>query len=1183
MIYSLSRRGNGIGQLASQLFLVSEEPTVTFAPKRDVAPLLALLSYVAAGLFANNIAIAGSRVKTQPTVPQIATPTKDPSAVVGSRAGSSEGSKSLAQVRTTSYSTAVFIENLGQFDSKVRYQMKIGGQTAWLTTDGVVFDAIRPRDSENVAATSIRGGLADPSGPLSPSVAPERREPPSRMVDRLVFTEDFVKANCCSKVEAIGQREGIYNYFQGQDPAEWRTNVRSFNEVVYRDVWPGIDLRLYGNGANLEQEFVVQPGGDLDRIQISYRGIENIGISRDGSLEVDTAFGKLRESQPRIYQQIANKRVIVDGHFKLISGNSYAFQVGAHRPEYPLIIDPTLLYSTFLGGSAGLSYNNVTERANGVAVDASGNAYVGGYTASPDFPTTPGSFQTSPPGSGFITKLNATGSALIYSTYVGSCCVGTSFAPVSVSAITVDAAGQAYVTGVTGAGASFPTTSNAYWPTDKLHSCTSDFFVAALNPTGTRLVYSTCLGIDSGTANGVAYGYYPRAIAADSSGHVSIVGGAKSYIPTTANAYQASYPGGGSAVFVSVFDTKGSGTSSLVYSTYLGSSVHSGVLGDPGPVGYGIAVDSYGKVYITGYAYHDFPVTPGAFQTSHSPANVTDAFVAKVDPSASGAGSLVYSTYLGGLPGCSGGCPGSIGTAIAVDDSGSAYVTGTPSAGSFPITTGAIQTSVGGVFVSKLNAGGSQLTYSTYLGTNDSSSGIAVDSLGNAYIVGSIRALYGVLPVTSDAFESAAIAKSSDYSSAFLAELDPTGSAVVYASFLGGSLTDVATGVAIDQTGDAYVTGYTQSFDFPATSSAFQTTLNPHPLISECPDLIGSGCRGLDAFVAKFPLGLSQTLSVSSLWPTSGGNSGTVSPAVVGTGFHGGATARLNCSGQSAIVGTNPTVEARGRLLTTTFDLAGKQPSKCDIVVTNPDGTSATLSQAFTVQKGGASSIQITLSGVAARQAPPETAFSLSKAAFFVTAQNTGNVDAPGVLVAAALSSGFSLAGVQPPGLDSVPNMAAAGVASWSIPNLAPGQSTVLTYLGTTAPAAAFSPVPIGPVWGLPGLPPKIPLPPAPAFPLPTGAPYPTVAEVLSCIEDNVQGGENDGGNCMEAGAEVRAGSGCLRLRPHEQRMRLRLGRVSGSCTQVRPYGEVRAYWHPPQRPQRRLSANQQYLHRRWW
>jgi hypothetical protein len=819
-------------------------------------------------------------------------------------------------------------------------------------------------------------------------------------VDRLVFTEDFVKASCCTTVEAKSPLEGAYNYLESSDPNKWHGNVRAYGEVLYRDVWPGIDLKIYSSGTDLEQEFVIQPGADLSRVQISYRGIDRIAVAGDGALEVDTAFGKLRETKPQLYQQIGGKQVAVDGRFRITGDTSYSFDVGPYRTDEVLVIDPTLLYSTFLGGS---EVNvNVTESAAGIAVDASGNAYVAGVTGSTDFPTTPGAFHLSPPGGSFIAKLNATGSGLVYSTYLDPNAI--------ITAIAVDAAGIAYVTGFTNA-TRFPTTATAYWPTQANQGCSgADFFVTALNSTGSQLVYSTCLGASAGQWN---YGYLPHAIAVDSSGRAYIAGGISGYIPTTANAFQPTLPGAGYAAFVTVVDTKGSGASSLVYSTYLGSSIGTGLLGGGGSIGYGIAIDTFGKIYITGSAYRGFPVTPGAFQTSYG--GQADAFVAKLDPSASsGAQSLIYSTYLGGTG-------SDLGRAIAVDAAGSAYVTGTTISArfDFPVTPGALSTP-GNAFVTKLNAGGSKLVYSAYIPRDAEGYGISIDSSGNAYVVGGASVS---LPVTPDAFQG------TPRSGAFLVELNSTGTGVIYGSYLGGNTFHYgswANSVAIDQAGDAYVAGWTTAFDFPVTSSALQPVLHGNS----------------DAFVTKFPLGGAQTLSVTALAPTSGGNSGTVSPQIFGTGFHAGGSAKLNCGGRS-IVGANLTVASGGRFLNTTFDLTGVSPGKCDVTVTNPDSTSVTLSQAFTVQQGGAPNIQIYLSGVEARKVSHAVPLGPANMLNLATITNTGNTDAR-ALVTLPINSPFLLTSVSPTGTNDFTVLASNGTAVWA-PSLPVGSSQVLT------------------------------------------------------------------------------------------------------------------------------------------
>jgi hypothetical protein len=978
-----------------------------------------------------------------------------------SRSGVSAESKSLsrATLKNAPRSTAVFIENVGQFDPRVRYQVKIGAQTAWLTAASLVFDATRPTEgAAGIAELATRDPFADLLGPLPTSVALDPAKPPSRSFDRSVFSEDFVGTVCCSKVEGKGLRPGIYNYFQSNDSTKWRTNVHGYSEVVYRDVWPGIDIRIYGNGPDLEQEFIVQPGADLNRVHISYRGIDKIELAQDGSLQVDTAFGKLRETSPVIYQEIAGKRETVSGRFSLRTSTSYGFQVDSYKPEYALVVDPTLLYSTFLGGSAGDYAWNVfntyfgytlDEYAAGIAVDASGNAYVAGYTASTDFPTTTGAFQVSGSG-GFVTKLNATGSALVYSTYLGP----------SISAVAVDSAGSVYVTGG-GAGQTFPTTSSAYYPTDSSHHCNQDLFLTVLNSTGDKLTYSTCFGASA--AN-------PSALAVDSRGRAFIAGRVSGSVPTTPNAYQTSYPGVGSAAFVTVIDTTASGASSLLYSTYLGIS---GTGAAQGAYASGVTVDSFGNIYVAGYATAGFPVTAGAFQTSHVGDNSCyvpceynpcaaprchDAFVAKLNPLALSSGqSLIYSTYIGGAG-------EDTASGIAVDGAGNAYVTGTNYYGDLPVTPGAFSTtgsfgySVPYAFVTKLNPAGSALVYSTYLrratsGDGSTATAIGLDSLGDAYITGSTSA--ADFPVTPDAAQSAKGDPTHDFTDAFLTKLNASGSGLLYSSYLGGNRNDVANALAVDPAGDAYVAGYTESLTFPVTPFAFQPVLNPNPTQATCSANTNgrlNGCHGGDAFVTKFPLGSSATLSITSIVPVSGGNSGTVSPRIFGTGFHDGATAKLSCGGQS-IPGTNLSVGTGGRFFDTTFSLTAAVPGKCDVVVTNPDGTSTTLSQAFTVQQGGLPNIQVYLSGVEARHVSHAIPLGPADALMIVTVSNTGNVDSPGGLVLQDFIPGYSLTSVSPAGATSLATLNADSEIAWSSPSLSAGSSQV--FVSTTQTNAA--------------------------------------------------------------------------------------------------------------------------------
>jgi hypothetical protein len=854
-----------------------------------------------------------------------------------------------------------FLENRGQFDEHVKFALRGHGKTVWLTENGLVFDVLRDiSDGKNkqLRPTDTSVNSQVPLGAL-----PSKNASVTQTKERLVFNEDFLNANAISKIEAGDLQQGAYNFISGNDPAKWQVHVQAYGEVVYHDMWEGIDVRVRRNGTTLEQEFIVRPGGDLSRVQIAYRGIDGLSISPDGLLEIQTKFGKLQETRPRIYQEIAGNRIEVDGRFKLLSESAYTFDVSAHRENYTLVIDPTLQYSTFLGGSAGndIYTTGNQEVATGIGVDASGDAYVAGYTASTDFPTTPGAFQVSPPSGSFITKLDPTGASLLYSTYLGN--------SDSIQAIAVDSTGNAYVTGYT--APTFPTTPNAFWPTNSNQSCTSaDFFVTELNSSGNQLLYSSCFNVST---NLLAYGYYPRAIAADNHGRVFVAGGAGDGLPTTTNAYQPIFPGGSSA-FVSVFDTTISGSSSLIYSTYIGPANRSS-----NALAYGIAVDPFGKVYVAGSTLPGFPVTLGAYQTDYPPCipngNLCTpsgaSFVAKVDPSTPGSPSLIYSTYFGGL--------GSTNIyAIAVDSSGSVYLTGGTSGSyyqTFPITPGALQATAGqnvtASFVTKLNPAGSGLVYSTFVSDQRLSIGyaIAVDVLGDAYVVGQVNG--STFPVTTDAFQTTYIKQggNTDYASAFIAKLNAIGSALLYSSYLGGAQDDVATAVTVDQAGDAYVAGRTSSSNFPVTTGVFQPVMD------------GTG----DAFVTKFPLQTNQSFSISSLTPSIGGNTGTVTMSILGAGFHSGATVRLE--GATTVPAVTVVVGYLGSTIGATFDLTSAPVGAYAVVITNPGGSTTSMPNAFLVQQGGAPSLSLSIVGLDVMR--PSIPYE-----YDVVYHNTGNVDA---------------------------------------------------------------------------------------------------------------------------------------------------------------------------------------------
>jgi hypothetical protein len=452
------------------------------------------------------------------------------------------------------------------------------------------------------------------------------------------------------------------------------------------------------------------------------------------------------------------------------------------------VIDPGLVYSTLLGGSG-------SDIGRAIAVDSNGNTYVTGLTTAPNFPTTVGAFDVAHNGSGdvFVIKLNANGSALVYSTFLGGALSDDA------NGIAVDASGQAVVTGRTDSS-NFPTSAGAHDPS---HNGSTDGFVTKLSADGTGLVYSTYIG-----GSGVDWG---NGIALDSAGNAYVAGQTESAsFPTTPGVLDTTLGGGGDA-FVAKLDPAGT----VLFSTFLGGA-------SGGEVANALAVDFAGNAYLTGFAGLGFPTTAGAFDTSYNGGG--DAYVAKLNPVGS---ALVYSTYLG-----TGGDDHGLG--IAVDLDGNAYVTGRTNASTFPITAGAFDTTYNGglndAYVTKLNADGSALVYSTFLGGSgiDWGRAIAVDAVGNAYVAGLTDS--SNFPTTAGAFDTTF----NGGFDAYVTVLRPDGSGLAYSTFLGGEGTDQANGIAVAPGGDAYVTGSTD-FTFPTTAGAFDT----------------SGNGGIDAWIAK--------------------------------------------------------------------------------------------------------------------------------------------------------------------------------------------------------------------------------------------------------------------------------------------------------------------------------------------
>jgi hypothetical protein len=620
---------------------------------------------------------------------------------------------------------------------------------------------------------------------------------------------DFQGADSHATLEAQKRLSGEVNYLVGDEPAKWQLGLSTHGELLYGGLWPGINMAVRGEGGNLKYEFHLKPGASVEDVRLAYRGAEGLSVGAGGELLVQTSLGVLKDAAPVCYQRIEGERVAVESRYKLVGDGGYGFAVGAYDPRYPLVIDPGLDYSTFLGGT------DSGDVGSGIAVRF-GSAYVTGSTGSSDYPTTPGAFDTSLNGANdaFVTKLNASGSALAYSTFLGG--TNDDYG----SDIAVDGKGRAYVTGGT-QSANYPMTRGAF---DTSYNGRTDAFVTKLNASGSALAYSTFLGGTNTDANTDYLG-----IAVGRGGRAYVTGTTYSTdYPATPGAFDTSLNGANDA-FVTKLNASGS---ALAYSTFLG-----GTGGDE--AGRDIAVRD-DRAYVTGVTDSaNYPTTRGAFdRTFNGPTFVDDAFVTKLNASGS---ALDYSTFLGGTE-------YDQGYGIAVGRGGRAYVTGYTDSANYPTTRGAFDTSLyefGGdrdAFVTKLSASGSALAYSTFLGTRrgngiDQGLGIAVDGRDMAYVTGSTSSTD--YPTTRGAFDTS-------YNGgfdAFVTKLNASGSALAYSTFLGGTNFDSGEGIAVGRGGRAYVTGFTSSTDYPTTRSAFDTSYN------------GGDAGEYDAFVTKLPTG----------------------------------------------------------------------------------------------------------------------------------------------------------------------------------------------------------------------------------------------------------------------------------------------------------------------------------------
>ena len=718
-----------------------------------------------------------------------------------------------------------FEMNQGQTDASVQFLARGAGYILFLTPGEAVLSLHSPH-----ASTAKLGRLATPN-PLRPSPSQLSAGTPTSKV-RL----QLIGSNTAAKVEGVDPLPGKSNYFAGNDPAKWHTDVPTYAKVRYTNVYPGIDLLYYGNQeGRFEHDFVVAPGADPRAIAIGLRDSDGAVPDKNGGLTLHTKNGDLTLQSPTVYQHISGQRKTITATY-LLANNQIKFQLGSYDKKAPLVIDPVLRYTAVFGGTGD-------DVAQAIAADGSGNAYVTGYTYSLDFPLAH-PFQRPPTNNAypvaFVSKINAGGTALLYSTYLGGAggpvpglCCGSG-GDVEAFGIAVDNSGRAYVTGSTYGG--LPT-RNAYQPTK---AGFDDAFLTVLSPAGDSLVFSTYLG---GTSPDQG-----RAIALDASGNAYITGSTYGGFPAL-NSVQKQ-----GRTFVAKFNRSGV----LQYSSNFSNGVTVNA----------IAVDISGAAYISGFQQGtgSISVTNNAFQkTCLSPCG----FITKFSPSGA---RLAYSTYFPSLP-----------THIAADSSGNAYIVGGAGPG-FPVTKNAFQKTFGGSnidgFVTKLNPSGSALIWSTYLGGSggDAVQSIALDQYRTVYLTG--------FTTSSDFPVKAPVQPYRGGIAGFVTTLSGSLGSIEYYSTHIGTAND-ANFIAVDKALNVYV-----STGISSTPGALSTGTSGNPgglhdvFISKLVimDDLALGVSGSSSAVAHGG-NLTYTIAVTSKGPDFGYNVRIDDPLPAGTTF----------------------------------------------------------------------------------------------------------------------------------------------------------------------------------------------------------------------------------------------------------------------------------------------------------
>lgn len=761
-----------------------------------------------------------------------------------------------------------FEENQGQSAREVRYLSRGSGYELFLT----------PQEAVVTLSVPLR---LDPRHRFATMLALRKARQARQRKQLTAIRLRFEGANPEPQITGMDGMPGKVNYFFGNDPKKWRTGIPTYARVKYAQIYPGVDLMFYGNQRRLEYDFTVAPGANPSAIQFTVQGTRKLRINSKGDLLLTADGGSIEFQKPLVYQQVNGRKREIAGRYEILGNQRVRFAVGNYDRSQPLILDPVLNYSTYLGGSSD-------DDSSAIAVDSNKNVIVAGTTFSTDFPSPAGvnGFQKEPvaantggANAAFVSELDPTGTTLKYSTYLAGS-VPFEFA----FGVDVDTTGKIYVTGTT-VSTDYPTTSvvTPFRPSSA-GNVNGTSFITKLDPTvdgANSLLYSSYLGGTNGTLGTnetVIIGDEGIGVAADQShaGVVYVTGYTDSSAgaltdPTTfpvVGGFQTTLGSANGNAFLSKLDTTVSGTGSLLYSTYFGGN-GTNFNGPPalvGDFGSGVVADSTGNAYVSGVTFStDLATTANAIQLTNpagTAAGVNTAFIGRVDTTQTGLSSLAYLTYLGGTG-------PDFGDAIALGPNNVAYVTGKTSSLNFPTTTGAFSTTgnaAGQAFVTVLDTRAPLPTppatqvsplYSTFFGGTggDNGFGIRVDTNGNAYVGGITSS--GDFPITPGPFQPALASGASQ--DGFISELSPGGKGkadLIYSTFFGGSGSasgpDGIEGIALDSSNSVYITGQT-----------FSATAFP---VFPSPGAFQSGLNGTsDGFVAKLTLIPTMTVSPTSL------------------------------------------------------------------------------------------------------------------------------------------------------------------------------------------------------------------------------------------------------------------------------------------------------------------------------